>query len=305
MKRQATQTALRFSVHALLSVALLAVLSLTTSLAHARKTESYQPRAEDILFLGVQGLVDELRLDEQTVLPAQAEMHHQGYGSVLAAPVFDLVQYMRNNIDPRTPDEILASLPRYNRLAMFGGWVNDNPDQNCYNTRVEALIRDVEDTNSLTFVKGNPCNIAKGVWDDPYTGTTFKLASAVQIDHFIPLKHAYQSGAHAWSKERRCHYTNYMGNNFHLLTVSGHENMSKGGNSPTEYLPPNETYVCQYLSQWMKVKAIWNLTYTADEKQKIETELSLRECPRELGTMSAVDIHDQRAASIEISDGCR
>jgi hypothetical protein len=54
----------------------------------------------------------------------------------------------------------------------------------------------------------------------------------------------------------------------------------------------------------MKVKAIWNLSYTADEKQKIETELSMRECPRELGTMSVVDVHDQRAASIEISAGC-
>jgi hypothetical protein len=55
----------------------------------------------------------------------------------------------------------------------------------------------------------------------------------------------------------------------------------------------------------MKVKAIWNLTYTADEKQKIETELSMRECPRELGTMSAVEIHDQRTASVDINEGCK
>ncbi len=281
------------------------LLGIVSAFALSTVSPSAYAGNQNVLFLGVQGIADELLLTEQTVLPGQSEIRTQRYGSVFAAPVFDLLQYMRKNVDPRKPDEILAALPRYHRLATFGGWVNDNPAHDCYNTRVEILIRDVADPKSLVFVKDNPCNIARGEWNDPYTGTDFKLASAVQIDHFIPLRHAYQSGAHSWTKERRCHYTNYMGNRFHLLTVSGHENMSKCAKSPTEYLPPDESYVCQYLAQWLKIKAIWNLSYTDDERLKIETELSSRECPTELGKMSVIEIQDQRRASVEINEGCK
>lgn len=264
------------------------------------------------LLWGFQQAVPKSRIETDQLLPLSSEQVDGGPFSgvnpssiaALGTAAYDLLQYVANNTDPRTAQEILAQLPHYNRVDMYGTWVNEDAPQNCYNTRMEVLIRDASDPSTLEYSPKNPCNVIKGTWNDPYSGTQFKLASAVQIDHVVPLKNSYLSGAHAWKKERRCHYANYLRNPFHLLAVSGHENMSKGDNAPDEYMPPDSKFKCEYIATWLKIKAIWNLELTGSEAQAIRTEINANHCDRVMFMVEDSFMQTQRAQTMNINAKC-
>lgn len=217
---------------------------------------------------------------------------------LLAKGAFDLLHWLRSNIETR------ENLPAYNRRQHFGSWVNDNPTENCYDTRNEVLIRDASDPSSVAVNEKNKCQVVKGSWPDPYTGQEYKLASAIQVDHVVPLRNAFNSGAHQWQPPRRCHYANYMGNEFHLRAVNGHENMSKGDKGPEGYMPPNAAFACQYLKEWMKIKAIWGLKVTEDEATSIVQLIQDHRCARDTAQVDAAFLDDQRRKSRRPTDRC-
>ncbi len=179
----------------------------------------------------------------------------------------------------------------YDRKQHFGGWIRPSQDNSCLNTRGLVLVRD-----SKVPVEMNSagCTVRSGQWDEPYTGATVTEASEIQIDHFVPLKNAYISGAHKWSFKTRCLYANYMGNNFHLVSTDGHENMSKSDNTPQGYMPPNRAYRCQYLQQWLKVKLIWDLGLTPPEKQAVESLIQQNGCDLNMFKYSYGELQAQR-----------
>ncbi len=222
----------------------------------------------------------------------------------LSAAVFDLVQYMRNNVDTRTPEEVLAAIPKYRRIEMFGTWVNETAPADCYNTRAEVLLRDAVPGSAIAFSPTNPCQVARGEWSDPYSGADFKLASAVQIDHVVPLKNAYRSGAYAWSNEQRCHFANFLGDPKHLMAVSGRENMSKGDSGPERYLPPNSAYLCSYLSNWVRIKAVWNLSFSQDEQHAVAVSLQNNNCSIQSTQITLPEIQRSRAMTMALNSKC-
>lgn len=179
----------------------------------------------------------------------------------------------------------------YQRQKQFGAWVVDSRSNTCLNTRAEVLIRDSAVPVQL---RSNGCSVEAGRWADPYGAREYTRASDIQIDHFVPLKNAYLSGAYRWSREKRCLYANFMGNAFHLLPVYGRENSIKGDRTPEGYMPPNPSYQCQYLAQWLKVKLIWNLGITSSEKTKILDLIQGHHCSVSELSYSAVELERQR-----------
>ncbi|CAN5528507.1 hypothetical protein BH10BDE1_BH10BDE1_15290 [soil metagenome] len=239
-----------------------------------------------------------------TVVPSEIILDGTFHANALASALFDLVQYMKNNVDHRSRNDQMATIPKYNRLQMFGSWVNENSPSDCYNTRAEALLRDAVPGSKIGFSAGNPCQVAKGEWHDPYAGADYKLAGAVQIDHVVPLKNAYRSGAHAWSRERRCHYANFLVDPKHLLAVSGHENMAKGDSGPEGYLPPDPTYVCEYVANWMRIKAVWNLTFSVDEENAVQVALQSNNCTVASTRLKLPELQQTRARSLTLNSKC-
>lgn len=263
------------------------------------------PAVQIGLFSGLAGLNPAKMLrDVQTGLNTEIAPSTDFTISPLAAAVFDLLQYMRNNIDNRTEEELLAAIPKYNRVEMFGGWVNENAPENCLNTRAEVLMRDATSTDKIKFSSQNPCQVFKGEWNDPYSGKTYKLAKAVQIDHVVPLKNAYKSGAYQWTKDRRCHYANYLREDNHLLAVSGHENMSKGDAGPERYLPPNEEYICEYVHNWLKIKATWSLGFTPNEALAVLETLETHQCNASTTKVALPKIQNSRLGTIRMNIKC-
>lgn len=187
-----------------------------------------------------------------------------------------------------------SNLPfeKYNRTHHFGRWINDPEDDTCFNTRAKVLIRDSE--IPVSFKEKNHCVVDRGDWAEPYVGTEITSSGEIQIDHMVPLKNAYISGAWKWDYQARCLYANFMGNRFHLLSVNGRENMRKGDKAPDRYLPPNINYRCEYLENWLKIKLIWRLSMTRSEVEAIHHILEEHECDPRNFVFSFSDLADQR-----------
>jgi hypothetical protein len=190
----------------------------------------------------------------------------------------------------------------YQRQKHFGAWVVDSRYRTCFNTRAQVLIRD---SSVPVQLRSNGCTVEAGSWADPYSARDYTLARDIQIDHFVPLKNAYLSGAYKWNREKRCLYANFMGNTFHLLPVYGRENSSKGDRTPEGYMPPNPTYQCQYLAQWLKVKLIWNLGITSSEKAKILNLVQNNHCSGGEMSYTAADLEQQRRFIADNMDLCQ
>ncbi len=165
----------------------------------------------------------------------------------------------------------------YNRIHHFGRWINDRDDKGCYNTRAKVLIRD--SVVPVVFKSDDRCNVATGKWLDPYTKTILTDAMVeVQVDHLVPLKNAYVSGAHSWPYKKRCLYANYLGSDYHLKPIDNNENAKKRDDSPAGYIPSNKKYRCTYIKNWLKVKSLWNLEMSLTEASAIKKIIFEESC---------------------------
>lgn len=237
------------------------------------------------------------------VVPNAFAFDDQTQSLAVAPRNFNLLEYVRSNLLKDDLATTEKALPKYNRRFHFGGWINEDSPADCLDTRDEVLLRDAV-ANRVTYKAGSQCEVIKGEWRDVYTGTKFKLATAVQIDHVIPLKHAFVTGAHAWRPASRCHFANFMANDYHLKAVSGRENMAKGGRGPEKYMPPNAKFQCQYLHDWMKIKAIWELAFSAEELTSIEEHLAKSNCKTSFTQISQAELKAQRLAASTPSEVC-
>jgi hypothetical protein len=107
---------------------------------------------------------------------------------------------------------------------------------------------------------GPGCFLEGGEWYSAFDGVTTTNPSNFDIDHFVPLKEAWESGAYSWSDERRRDFANDLSNSASLIAVSASSNRSKGARDPAEWLPPDPSYHCAYVVQWIEVKLYWDLS---------------------------------------------
>jgi hypothetical protein len=122
-----------------------------------------------------------------------------------------------------------------------------------------VLIRDGRDVQV-----GEDCRLI-GRWRSIYDGKTFTDSSKLDIDHVVPLRNAWRSGARSWSVERRKRFANDLDGQ-ELVAVSAKSNRSKGDQAPDEWKPPRRKAWCLYARWWVAVKSTWHLRVTSEEK---------------------------------------
>ncbi|KAK6346054.1 hypothetical protein TWF730_010387 [Orbilia blumenaviensis] len=145
------------------------------------------------------------------------------------------------------------------------------------NTREEILKRD-----GTGVVVDAKCASTSGTWVCPYTGLPYYQASDIDIDHMVPLKNAWISGASNWTTERRGEFANDM-KNPQLWATKDSVNQAKSDSSPDKWKPPLETFYCSYASAWVEVKSVWGLTITEAEKAALQGMLNT--CPGKSGNI--------------------
>lgn len=142
-------------------------------------------------------------------------------------------------------------------------------------TRDRVLIEE-----SASFAQVDPfgCRVVAGDWVSPFDGIVWDDPAEIQIDHLVALKEAWESGAWAWTEAERRDFANDMGDPRSLNAVTGSVNQSKSDLEPQNWLPPSPSARCQYVADWIAIKARWQLTMDAPEISFLRSYLPA-ECP--------------------------
>jgi hypothetical protein len=153
--------------------------------------------------------------------------------------------------------------------ALFGYPADLDGDQ-C-DTRSEVLQRD-----SITPAQVDPygCTVVAGDWLSTYDGLAFATPGDLEIDHVVALKEAWDSGAWAWTTQTLIAYANDLSDTRTLRAVSVSTNRSKGDRDPSNWLPPDPTDVCSYITDWVSIKARWGLSMDSSEAGRINNLLA-------------------------------
>ena len=131
-----------------------------------------------------------------------------------------------------------------------------------------------ESTVDVAFRSESECRVSEGSWFAAYTGTTVTDPGALDIDHLVPLANAHRSGAWAWSPEQKRSFANSLDDPDHLIAVTASANRSKGAKGPDEWRPPDESYWCEYATDWIRVKQTWSLSATSTEANALREMLT-------------------------------
>lgn len=184
------------------------------------------------------------RLDKITELEAKLKGKETNKENILEWQ--HQIETLENQSGPATTPDVVGE--KYSRSS-FGGWVD--VDSDCQNTRTETLI-----SKSEIPVKfdSNGCKVISGRWKSAYSGKVITDPRLIDIDHIVPLKEAWNSGANTWPVFARVHFANDP----NVLSISlRNENRIKGVSTPLSWLP--EINKCDYINNWVDIKNRYQL----------------------------------------------
>ena len=171
------------------------------------------------------------------------------------------VKSMLNSISVR--DEVSAGYVR----SKFRHWID--VDKDSCDTRNEVLISESKEAVKL----GSKCTLKSGTWTSKYDNVQVSNAKDLDVDHMVPLKEAWQSGAFNWNEATRTAFANDLDFAGSLIAVTAKSNRSKGDKDPNRWLPTQKSYRCEYISNWIAVKYRWSLSMDTSEKNFLVSEV--------------------------------
>ncbi|WP_082857640.1 HNH endonuclease family protein [Amycolatopsis regifaucium] len=159
---------------------------------------------------------------------------------------------------------VRGNLDGYDRDKTFPHW--KTVSGSC-NVREEVLKRAGENVEV-----DERCAPVSGSWHSTYDGETSRKASDVDVDHVVPLAHAWVSGAKSWDQAKREQFANDL-TRPQLLVVTDNVNREKGDKAPEQWKPPLVSFWCTYATDWIVVKAGYGLSITVPEKTALSSML--------------------------------
>ena len=153
---------------------------------------------------------------------------------------------------------------------LFHLWIDANG--NGCDTRKEVLISEAR--VKPTILAG--CRLSGGRWWSAYDNLFITDSGGLDIDHFVPLSEAWQSGAWRWNAATREAYANDLGYALSLIAVTARTNRQKSDMDPAQWMPPFNGYRCTYVSTWIAIKWRWRLAI--DSAERIALRLGLVGC---------------------------
>ncbi len=173
--------------------------------------------------------------------------------------------------------QLLATMsehdPRDYRRSAFKQWTDADHD-GC-DTRAEVLRQEAVGPLAID----EDCVIENGQWyslhdDHAITGDP---AHQLDVGPVVPLKEAWESGAHAWDPATREAYANDLTADATLTATSVEASRQRADLDPAEWLPAYAPSHCAYIADWIATKLRWGLTVDFREAVKL-TEVAQR-CP--------------------------
>lgn len=161
--------------------------------------------------------------------------------------------------------------PKYDRDAFGEPWMD--VDGNGCDTRDDILARDAHRAGG-TVETSNGCKVVGIDMTEPYAGLHVASKSQLDIDHVVPLKVAWVSGASQWAPRVRLNLANDPRN---LLAVDKQANEhAKGDKTPDRWLPVVAAR-CEYARMYVTVLKAYELPALAATRTTLAD--TLRACP--------------------------
>lgn len=152
----------------------------------------------------------------------------------------------------------------YERELFMSSW-SDLDSDGC-DTRKEVLIFE----SLEPVVIGEDCKVLSGKWISIYDDIETTNPQDLDIDHFVALAEAWDSGAYAWDQATRKSFANDLTDPDSLIAVSRGSNRNKSDLDPTDWLPPLVETHCWYATTWVTIKHRWELSVDASEYAALE-----------------------------------
>ncbi|WP_253208914.1 GmrSD restriction endonuclease domain-containing protein [Streptomyces niphimycinicus] len=108
------------------------------------------------------------------------------------------------------------------------------------------------------------CRATIGTWRSAYDGAVLDAASK-GIDHVVPLKEAWRSGASQWTTADRRAFANDLAHS-QLIAVSARSNRAKSDWDPSDWQPDLVSYRYTYARAWISIKHAYALTTDEEER---------------------------------------
>ncbi|CAI6097706.1 unnamed protein product [Clonostachys chloroleuca] len=152
---------------------------------------------------------------------------------------------------------------------LFPHWKSVPSEPACSARGSEWVLR----RDGTSVVVGSDCYPDSGSWTCPYSGIKHTVPSDVDIDHMVPLKNAWVSGASEWTTAERQAFANDI-DGPQLWATDGDTNSAKSDKSPDAWKPPLTSLYCSYAAAWVQVKYSHDLTITSAEKTALTSMLN-------------------------------
>jgi hypothetical protein len=133
----------------------------------------------------------------------------------------------------------------------------------CWNTRGYVLYKMAISTTTSIAADRN-CKILEGSWSDEYSGTemtftnSFEVSRSLHVDHMVPKGYVYHHGASAWTKTQD--KKDFVNDILNLIPARSGINISKNDKGPSEWMPENIGYWCEYSHKWIQIVKKWKIT---------------------------------------------
>ena len=191
-----------------------------------------------------------------SLITALAALHA---GLPWAFPVMDNSPAMSKSLVslPASPHPVRQEVPGYSRDEFGAGWSTIG----ACSTREFIMVE--------TFPTAEGCT-ASGQAIDYYTGDQLS-AEDVEIDHILALSAAWDLGAHTWDSYTRREFAN---DPLNLIAVEASINREKSDLLPSQWLPPNRSTRCMYVTRLAAVAARYQLALPAKEQN-----IMRQQCP--------------------------
>lgn len=156
----------------------------------------------------------------------------------------------------------------YQRELFMNSW-SDFDSDGC-DTRREVLIEE----SLIPVVVDENCKILSGKWRSIYDGVETEDPATFDIDHFVALAEAWDSGANLWDDEKRKLFANDLSDPDTLIAVTRESNRNKGDRDPADWLPILPETHCWYVTTWISIKHRWQLSVDQREFEAIKNVLN-------------------------------
>lgn len=140
-----------------------------------------------------------------------------------------------------------------------------DPADGC-NTRAEVLLDEAVEAPAVAA----GCKLSGGRWNSYYDAAEVTDPGKLDIDHVVALAEAWDSGAGAWTAQRREAYANDQDAATSLVAVTARTNRSKADKDPAEWMPPLPEAHCRYVGEWTATKLRWGLSTDQTEADALK-----------------------------------